>query len=503
VVGTRFGNYRSISLLGEGGMGAVYLAEHPDIGRRVAVKVLHTDLTRDPQLLTRFLNEARAANAIHHPNIIEILDSGTTDGGMPYLVMELLEGETLAARVRRLGKLSLAEALDIAYQTASAVGAAHRKNIVHRDLKPDNLFIIADHSNPGRERVKVLDFGIAKLQAKTTPGMMVQTRTGTVMGTPAYMSPEQCLGNRELDARSDIYSLGIILYEMLCGRTPYVSTGFGELLDMHLHAPFPPPAAFGTEVPAGVETIIRGALAKRPEERTQTMADLQAALKAAAEGTKVGISTPDFGGHTMPLGSAAPPALTPQARPAATTFTTGVGERVDGDARPSGRRRLLVAAMVLGGGAGAVLLFGRLRSRTPPAPAPSASAHQPAPPAAAEPAPVPAPPATPPVPVETPPAPTPPATTVELVLESRPSQARVIRLSDGKLLGLTPLRQRLPAGAQPVAVRLEKPGFEPTQRQLSLDRDHKETVTLQRRPPAGRPRPKPPTPAQPDEPAKL
>ena len=241
MVGTRFGNYRSISLLGEGGMGAVYLAEHPEIGRRVAVKVLHTDLTRDPQLLTRFLNEARAANAIHHPNIIEILDSGTTDGGMPYLVMELLEGETLAARVRRLGKLSLAEALDIAYQTASAVGAAHRKNIVHRDLKPDNLFIIADHSNPGRERVKVLDFGIAKLQAKTAPGMMVQTRTGTVMGTPAYMSPEQCLGNRELDARSDIYSLGIILYEMLCGRTPYVSTGFGELLDMHLHAPFPPP----------------------------------------------------------------------------------------------------------------------------------------------------------------------------------------------------------------------------------------------------------------------
>ncbi len=357
MVGTRFGNYRSISLLGEGGMGAVYLAEHPEIGRRVAVKVLHTDLTRDPQLLTRFLNEARAANAIHHPNIIEILDSGTTDGGMPYLVMELLEGETLAARVRRLGKLSLAEALDIAYQTASAVGAAHRKNIVHRDLKPDNLFIIADHSNPGRERVKVLDFGIAKLQAKTTPGMMVQTRTGTVMGTPAYMSPEQCLGNRELDARSDIYSLGIILYEMLCGRTPYVSTGFGELLDMHLHAPFPPPATFGTEVPANVETIIRGALAKRPEERTQTMADLQAALKAAADGKKVGISSPDFGGHTMPLGSAAPPSLTPQARPAATTFTTGVGERVDGGARPSGRRRLLVAALVLGGGAGAVLLF--------------------------------------------------------------------------------------------------------------------------------------------------
>ncbi|HXU80623.1 MAG TPA: serine/threonine-protein kinase, partial [Polyangia bacterium] len=200
MIGQKFGNYRSLSLLGEGGMGAVYLAEHPEIGRKVAVKVLRSEFSRDTQLLGRFLNEAKAANAIGHPNIIEILDMGTTADGMPYLVMELLEGEVLAGRLRRLGRLPLPVALEIAYQTASAVGAAHRKGIVHRDLKPDNLFIVPDEHDPARERVKVLDFGIAKLQMRG-PGDSVKTRTGTLMGTPVYMSPEQAMGTKEVDHR--------------------------------------------------------------------------------------------------------------------------------------------------------------------------------------------------------------------------------------------------------------------------------------------------------------
>src|ERR1700760_1212586 len=170
MIGQLFGNYRAISLLGEGGMGAVYLAEHPGIGRRVAVKVLHRNLTLDGQLLARFLNEARAANAIRHPNIIEILDSGTTPDGMPYLVMELLGGETLAALLARLGRLPVRTALLFGYQTASALGAAHGKGIVHRDLKPDNLFIVADQEIADGERLKVLDFGIAKLQESATGG---------------------------------------------------------------------------------------------------------------------------------------------------------------------------------------------------------------------------------------------------------------------------------------------------------------------------------------------
>ena len=166
-------------------MGAVYLAEHPGIGRKVAIKVLRSELDHNPQLLTRFLNEARAANAIRHPNIIEVLDSGTTAKGISYLVMELLEGESLSARIRRLSRLDERSAVEIAMQTASGLGAAHAKGIIHRDLKPDNLFIIPEESDASRERVKILDFGIAKLHVAS--GDSLKTRTGTLMGTPVYM----------------------------------------------------------------------------------------------------------------------------------------------------------------------------------------------------------------------------------------------------------------------------------------------------------------------------
>ena len=162
-------------------MGAVYLAEHPGIGRRVAVKVLHKNYTRDEHLLARFLNEARAANAIRHPNIIEILDSGMLADGTPFLVMELLEGESLGTRLRQNGALPIATAVDFAYQTASALGAAHAKGIVHRDLKPDNMFVVPDPHDAHRERVKVLDFGIAKLQQGSVADS-VKTRTGHADG---------------------------------------------------------------------------------------------------------------------------------------------------------------------------------------------------------------------------------------------------------------------------------------------------------------------------------
>ncbi len=250
MIGEQFGNYRAVSLLGEGGMGAVYLAEHPGIGRRVAVKVLHKNYIRDEGLLTRILNEPRAANANRHPNIIEILDSGTIADGTPFLVMELLEGESLGTRLRRVGALPIPTAVEFAYQTASALGAAHKKGIVHRDLKPDNLFVIPDPHEPERERIKVLDFGIAKLQQGAT-GDSVKTRTGTLMGTPVYMSPEQCRGTRAVDHRSDIYSLGIIMFAMLAGRPPFVSEGFGELVNMHLNVAAPAPSSQRAGHPAG------------------------------------------------------------------------------------------------------------------------------------------------------------------------------------------------------------------------------------------------------------
>ncbi len=262
-------------------MGAVYLAEHPEIGRRVAIKVLRTDLNTDPELRGRFLNEARAANAIRHPSIIEILDSGTTAQDVAYLVMELLEGESLRQRIQRMGRLPPRQALDLAEQVASALAATHDKGIVHRDLKPDNLFIVVDEHDPKRERVKVLDFGIAKLHPTFSSGG-VKTHTGALMGTPMYMSPEQCSGAKEVDHRSDIYSLGAILYEAICGRPPFVSTGFGELVNMHLSVAPPSPRMTVPSLDENVEAIILRALAKAPDDRFASMGEFQAALQVAS-----------------------------------------------------------------------------------------------------------------------------------------------------------------------------------------------------------------------------
>jgi eukaryotic-like serine/threonine-protein kinase len=346
MIGEQFGNYRSLSLLGEGGMGAVYLAEHPAIGRRVAVKVLHKNYTRDEHLLARFLNEARAANAIRHPNIIEILDSGVMADGTPFLVMELLEGESLGTRLRQNGALPIVRALDFAYQTASALGAAHAKGIVHRDLKPDNMFVVPDPHDAQRERIKVLDFGIAKLQQGSVADS-VKTRTGTLMGTPIYMSPEQCRGTRAVDHRSDIYSLGVILFEMLVGQPPFVSEGFGDLVNMHLNMQPPSPRSRRPEIPLALDALVLKMLAKNPEDRYQEMKEVQAALKASG-GSQI-TSSPDLAG-TQAKGSSMPiPALATQE----TAYSTGSGQRVATEVvRGRGKKVIagVIAAVAIGGG---------------------------------------------------------------------------------------------------------------------------------------------------------
>jgi serine/threonine-protein kinase len=307
VIGRHLNNYEVVSLLGEGGMGTVYLALHPIMGRKAAVKVLKPELARDESLVTRFFNEARAANAIRHPNIIDIIDVGILpEDNVPYMLMEFLEGESLATRLERTRPLDTAQAIEVAAQTASALAAAHSKGIVHRDLKPDNLFLVPDEMVGAGERVKVLDFGIAKLRDDLR-GSSMKTRTGAIMGTAAYMSPEQCQGLIErIDHRTDIYALGIIIYEMLCGAPPFLSEGFGDIIIMHVMREPEPPHLKNPAVPIEVSMAVVRALAKSPDDRFQSMPEMQAALRA-------GLAAP----HTGPIliaPSAGNTAILPQQR---------------------------------------------------------------------------------------------------------------------------------------------------------------------------------------------
>jgi len=463
-------------------MGAVYLAEHPGIGRRVAVKVLHKNYTRDEHLLARFLNEARAANAIRHPNIIEILDSGMLADGTPFLVMELLEGESLGTRLRQNGAMPIPTAVDFAYQTASALGAAHAKGIVHRDLKPDNLFIVPDPHDAHRERIKVLDFGIAKLQQGAGAGDSVKTRTGTLMGTPIYMSPEQCRGTRTVDHRSDIYSLGVIFYEMLVGQPPFVSEGFGELVNMHLNVPPASARSKRPEIPLAVDALVMKMLAKNPDERYAEMREVQAALKACG-GSQFSVagSSPDL------VKTHAPKSVTQTSPMADTTFSTGAGEVETQMVR--GRGKMLVGGLIaLGAVAGAFVWWqrggsgeGSVGTAAKPMPVATATPLKPVtPPPPVNPA-LPALPALPVPPV----TPTKPialaAKKVELRLASSPAGAKVVDSADGETLGVTPLVLSRPRGGT-LTLRFEKDGYTASTRTMPLDGDRAFDLTLEQKP---------------------
>jgi serine/threonine-protein kinase len=277
LIGLTIGNYQIKSKLGEGGMGSVYLAEHPLIGKQVALKVLHQEFASNRDVVARFFTEAKSVNDIQHPNIVDIVDYGELhiDGGteMVYFIMEFLDGDSLANLIRQHAPLPPERALSIAMQIADALGASHQNGVVHRDLKPDNVILI----KRGRQTdfAKVLDFGIAKLTGDQ-PGSR-RTRTGIVMGTPAYMSPEQCEGRGNVDHRTDIYALGILLYEMITGRVPFTGEGYGEVLVQHLtQAPTRPSTI--RAVSPHVEMIVLKALEKNPLARYPSMEEFMKAL---------------------------------------------------------------------------------------------------------------------------------------------------------------------------------------------------------------------------------
>jgi eukaryotic-like serine/threonine-protein kinase len=277
--GTTVGQYRILRKIGEGGMGAVYLAEHSLIGRRAAIKSLLPSLSVQREIVDRFFNEARATTSIPDPGIVQVFDFGFHTDGTAFIVMEFLEGEPLDARIRRFTRLAVSDALRLTRQAAGSLAAAHARGIVHRDLKPENIFLVRDPEAQGGERPKILDFGIAKLGGDN-PNQM-KTRTGAMMGTPVYMSPEQCRGAGLVDHRSDIYALGCVLFHMLVGRPPFDAEGIGEIIAAHLREPAHAPSAVSPGIPPVVDELVLRCLAKAPDHRYQTMGELQQALESA------------------------------------------------------------------------------------------------------------------------------------------------------------------------------------------------------------------------------
>ncbi len=269
-------------MIGVGGMGTVYSGHHVTLGRPVAVKVLRTSKNRE-QAYQRFLREARMAAALAHENVCAIHDFGSLPDGTPYLVMEHLVGEELGVRIAREGALPFDDAIEILSQLLDGLGAAHAKAIVHRDVKPENVFLAGPTNGSAREVVvKILDFGVAKIltAAEEEEERLDLTRTGMVMGTPAYMSPEQARGDRTFDERVDIYACGVILYEAVTGRRPFVGVNHNALMLKILTETPRPARELRPAMPSGFDDVIKTAMQRAPEHRYASARDFQAALEA-------------------------------------------------------------------------------------------------------------------------------------------------------------------------------------------------------------------------------
>ncbi len=481
----RIGPYRIVRLLGKGGMGAVYEGVHEAIERRVAIKVLHAELARRQDIATRFFNEARAVNRIEHPGLVQISDYGQLPDGMAYIVMEYLKGETLGQRIKRIGgRLQAGDVIRLGRQVASALAAAHDKDIVHRDLKPDNIMIVPNSDVPGGELSKVLDFGIAKVAEAQGGDSEAHTRADALLGTPRYMSPEQCRGGGHTDSKSDVYSLGVIFYELLAGAPPFAGGAHGELIVQHMMQP-PPPLQDRVDAatPAALVQLIMRMLLKEKDARPtmrQVVGELDrmggymsgvfgtVPLPAGISGSSMG---PVTGGPGSIPGNGSLPGTT--GMPSQPSLAMG--------SNPSQPGQVAMALASMPGTHSAPSLSGQ-----PPTAAPSTLglATGQAPPRQRWPIAVAIgsvlgavvvgvvlvvtlskPPPTPPPPLPPPPQPkleqavTPPPAkkSVRWLVNSQPAGAMVIRQRDGQILGVTPLTLNNPAtdGTEPLRIVLQ------------------------------------------------
>jgi eukaryotic-like serine/threonine-protein kinase len=502
VTGQAFGNFQVVRLLGEGGFGEVYEAENPFLQRRAAVKVLHAGMGQDPELVRRFLNEARAASAIRHPNIIDVFDAGVTADGEPYILMEFLEGDSLQKLIFQQGKMNLATVQEVARQAGSALSAAHMAGIVHRDLKPENLFLIPNASAPLGFSVKVLDFGIAKVK-RADMGSTLKTQAGLLMGSPAYMSPEQCRDSSDVDHRTDIYSLGIIVYEMLAGVPPFSSKSATEMLVLQMTADPPPLRQYVPDLPEHVEQAVVRALLKDREVRFNSVDYFVGALAgtypaATAQGNApsgaldlaqmVGRSTmAGIGGGKTPPHLAAPPlssrvGLTPAPVPGSATITTfshATGETgadefpLDDEGPPRRRlesRRWPIVAVIGVAVAAAAFLFLRRGPEPVSMPAPVAQ------PVAAVAAPV--------VPA-----------TIRVSVRTDPPGATVVDSKQGSPVGVTPFERTFPQGNETLSLSVHLDGYKDETIAVTLDANSSTSLDLERLQPRPADAAKPQTPA--------
>lgn len=442
--GQRIGNYRVVRKVGQGGMGAVYEAVDEQLGRKVALKLLRRELCNDPQIKQRFLNEARAASRVEHPGIVKIYAFGDLPDHSAFIAMEFLRGEALSARLRGMGgRLPLADTIRISRQISAALAATHQLGIVHRDLKPDNVMLVPDTELSSGERVKVLDFGIAKvdMQYGGAGAEEYRTNTGMVLGTATYMAPEQCKGAGNVTGQADVYSLGVVMYRMLTGNLPFRAEGQGEIMAMHIFQTAKPVRELDPNIPEAIDALVQRMMAKDPAERptmVQVGAELEklTALPAIA-GQPVFVMVSGSGGDQSSSGASL----------ATLSAALGQSGALKAVTTPAGRSRVL-----LWGGALCLLVLGGLGVRMAlgggpfgfggPKPAPAGTSQQ-----------------------------------VHWTLSSNPDGAEVLRKSDGQSLGFTPWNHDEPQGSGPFAVVLRKPGHEDLEivfeRHLSMSRHAK------------------------------
>ncbi len=524
MIGRVLGSYRIVRELGRGGMGTVYLAEHTLLGRQAAIKVLRPESSANHTLVTRFFNEARAATAIRHLGIVEVYDFGYGDDGVAYIAMEYLRGESLSRRLGR-GRLEPAQALTVIRQIASPLAAAHRAGIVHRDLKPDNVFVVPDDEAAGGERVKLLDFGVAKLSAELTSGD--QTHSGVIVGTPTYMAPEQCRGVT-VDHRADLYSMGCILFRLLTGGPPFTGEGVGDVLTGHIHLPPPFPSTSVPGLDPAIDDLVVRLLAKRPDDRPRTVEEVVRAIDGIlGPGRELSFGGASPAARPVEAGRLRPPTSRPLPlpppepslpmapaswlaslaeagadQPSLTGTVTGASLARPVAPPPAAARSPRSRWLAVGGTAAvvsavviAVIVAGEPDDRQEPAPGPAVAAI-PTPHAAPAVAPV---PEAVPVPVPVPdavPVPAPDAVpvpdTIRLTITSVPTGATVVIA--GRDVGTTPFTAPWPRSDRPLDVVLARKGYRSEHVQLTPTAAVERTVTLARVRPSASPAIAPPPP---------